>query len=248
MSLFLYGELNPSQTDGDFWGIKGFSLLWEDMCHTFFFKKYYERILYADTDISLKDYSNSLRVDTEKSRVGNYRAHDGSKHWNQWIYNTVSDVKYPKKDGFFGWNELLCIELDPSYGRLVYNNPQHNNFIERDRSKTQFRRFPRPDLIFKIINKNNPNKVRIIDYKYVDLNFYGKKSNKLRDDIIKQLTYELAIQQTHVVHESWFFIPYFYVEIPKSGVWGEKEEELSLDIRINIFKANFSLIQNIYLE
>jgi len=255
IEIFLYGELNPSQTDGDFWGIKGFSLLWEDMCHTFFFKKYKTDILYADTDIPLKGYSNSCRENSEKSRVGNYCTHDGSKHWNQWIYNTTSDIPYPKKDGFFGWNELLCIELDLSPGALVYTNRQYDDFSKRDRSKTKFRRFPRPDLILR--SRRTPSKVRIIDYKYVPLSFYTKPSHseksdkKFREDLIKQLVYEFAIQQTHLISANWFFIPYFYQNTTPSNPWGEIELSLEHEgrrVKIDVFKANFLLIQKIYLD
>ncbi|MGJ5633572.1 hypothetical protein [Nostoc sp. CALU 1950] len=34
IETFLYGELNPEQGDGEFWGVHGFSLIWEDMCNT----------------------------------------------------------------------------------------------------------------------------------------------------------------------------------------------------------------------
>ncbi|WP_017711674.1 hypothetical protein [Prochlorothrix hollandica] len=254
IETFLYGELNPNQTDGDFWGIKGFSLLWEDMCHTFFFKEYREEILYADTDIPLKDHSNHSRKDAEQSRVGNYSTHDGSKHWNQWIYRTTSDIPYSKKDGFFGWNELLCIELDLKPGTLVYTNRQYDDFNERDRSKARFRRFPRPDLILR--SRRNPSKVKIIDYKYVPLSFYTslslseKSDKKFREDMIKQLTYEFAIQQTHSVSVNWFFIPYFYKNVPKANSWGEIAFSLKyngVDVKIDVFKANFPLIQKVYL-
>lgn len=255
IETFLYGELNPNQTDGDLWGIKGFSLLWEDMCHTFFFKRYREEILYADTDIPLKDYSNNLRKEVEKIRVGNYSTHDGSKHWNQWIYCSTSDVSYFNKNGFFGWNELLCIELDLKPGTLVYTNRRYDDFSGRDRSQTRFRRFPRPDLILR--SRRSPSKVRIIDYKYVPLSFYSnpsiseKSNKKFREDIIKQLTYEFAIQQTHSVSANWFFIPYFYESVPKANPWGEIGFQLeynSVRVKIDIFKANFLLIQKAYLD
>lgn len=254
IEAFLYGELNPNQTDGDFWGIKGFSLLWEDMCHTFFFKKYQDEILYADTDIPLKGYYNSFREGSEQNRVGNCSTHDGSKHWNQWIYRNFSDIPYPKKNGFFGWNELLCLELDLKPGTLVYTNRQYDNFDERDRSKT-VRRFPRPDLILK--SRRSNSKVRIIDYKYVPLHFYNnqnlsdKSAKKFTEDITKQLTYEFAIQQTHTISANWFFIPHFYKSIQPNNPWGEIGLPLKYNgnrTGIDIFKANFILIQKVYLD
>ncbi|MEG5067481.1 hypothetical protein QUB33_28265 [Microcoleus sp. B3-A4] len=65
--------------------------------------------------------------------------------------------------------------------------------------------------------------------------------------IIKQLTYEFALQQTHTVAESVFFIPWYYTAEPEPEPLGETEQ--SLDIKgIQIFKANFFLIQKLYLE
>jgi len=255
IETFLYGELNPNQTDGEFWGMQGFSLLWEDMCNTFFFKKSYSDILYADSDIFLKNYHNPLRKDTERGRVGNYSTHDGSKSWSQWAYRTTSDVHYPKRAGCFEWNELFCIELDLKVGVLVYTNEGYNDFNQRDRSRTQFRRFPKPDLILK--SKRNPSKVRIIDYKYHPINFYtnqnllGNPAKIVEEAVIKQLTYEFAIQQTHDVSANWFFIPHFYTSLPKPDPLGEidgKVRRNGQNTGIDIFRANFTLIQTVYLE
>ena len=203
----------------------------------------------------MKDHVNSLREDTENNRVGNYSTHDGSKDWNRWIYRTISDVPYPQNNGYFGWNELFCIELDLKPATFVYTNEQYSDFNGRDRSKTKFRRFPRPDLVLK--SRKNSSKVRIIDYKYVPLSFYtnqnldNKSSKKFKEDIIKQLTYELAIQQTHDISANWFFIPYFYESFPKANPWGEIAFPLENNgsrTGIDIFKANFLLIQQIYLN
>jgi len=266
IEIFLYGEIKPDQTDGDFWGIKGFSILWEDMCHTFFFKQYQQDILYADTDVTLKDYVNSHREDSEKNRIGNHPTHYGS------IYRTISNISYPDNSGYFYWNELLCIELDmepatkgvkairekgEGFGtslklkEKLSNSIKRDDLNKRDRSKTKFHRFPKPDLILK--NTENFLEVRIVDYKYVPINFYTNPNlsdKKFKTDIIKQLTYELAIQQTHNVSESWFFIPYFYKSAPQNP-WGEIAFPLKNNgnhTRIDIFKANFQLIQKTYLD
>jgi len=277
IEIFLYGEIKPDQTDGDFWGIKGFSILWEDMCHTFFFKQYQQDILYADTDVTLKDYVNSHREDSEINRVGNYSTYYG------WIYRTISNISYPNNSGYFCWNELLCIELDlepaikgvpqfykskpsskgfadatirkttvkPQLKEKPSNSINCDDLNKRDRSKTKFHRFPKPDLILK--NTENLLEVRIVDYKYVPINFYTNPNlsdKKFKTDIIKQLTYELAIQQTHNVSESWFFIPYFYKSVPQNP-WGEIAFPLKNNgnhTGIDIFKANFQLIQKTYLD
>ncbi|MCI5164069.1 MAG: hypothetical protein D3917_19050 [Candidatus Electrothrix sp. AX5] len=55
---FLYGELDMNNTheNGAFWGISNFYQIWEDMCHAFIFANddYYNDIVYADTNITVK--------------------------------------------------------------------------------------------------------------------------------------------------------------------------------------------------
>jgi len=256
IETFLYGEINPNQNDGNYWGMWGFSLLWEDMCHTYFFKKHRDEICYADTDICLKGHQNQERQDKDQNRVGNRNTQSGTWHWNQWIYRTISDTpKYPGQANSerFGWDELLCIEFDLKHGILVYSNHNYDDLNERDRSQS-LRRFPRPDLLLKKKFKKKSS-LTIIDYKDVPLDFYinpktsGKSAIKYRHDIIKQLTYELAIQQKYIVSESQFFIPYYYESNPNSNPLGEIQIEPKLKAKgISLFKANFFLIQQTYLE
>jgi hypothetical protein len=259
IETFLYGDLNPEKGDGEFWGIYGFSLIWEDMCHSYFFKKHRNEICYADTDIPLKDYDNPQREEEDKHRVGNRKANGGSARWNQWVYCTNSNIS--KSSGKvaekFQWDELFCIEFDLNDGTLVYQQPKYNKFEKRNRSQA-LRRFIRPDLIIESNTRKIDNNViegnfiKIIDYKDVPLKFYKNKklapksANKYHLDIIKQLTYEYALQQTHEVSASEFFIPYYY-NVEPSNPLGELEQKLNLN-GIVIFRANFSLIQNIYLE
>ncbi|MBW4573522.1 MAG: LlaJI family restriction endonuclease [Tolypothrix carrinoi HA7290-LM1] len=179
IETFLYGELNPDQNDGEFWGIQGFSLVWEDMCHTYFFKKYDDSICFADADIPLKGDPNPARQGEEQNRVGNYKySTDGeAKYGNQWIYRQPSHIPYPKKEGFFGWDELLCIEFDTQPGTLVYSNRNYDNFQKRDRSKAM-RRFPRPDLVLKFKSTSQiAFELYVIDYKDVSIDFYYRNLN-----------------------------------------------------------------------
>jgi hypothetical protein len=256
IEIFLYGEINPNQNDGNYWGMRGFSLLWEDMCHTYFFKKHRDEICYADTDITLKGHQNQERQGQDQNRVGNRNTQSGTWYWNQWIYRKISDIpKYPEQADSerFGWNELLCIEFDLKPGTLVYSNRNYDDFKQRNRSHA-LRRFPRPDLVLKKKFKKTFS-LKIIDYKDVPLEFYIKPSSspksakKYRDDLIKQLTYELALQQTHIVSANQFFIPYYYKSHPNSDPLGEIEIEPKLNGKgISLFKANFLLIQQTYLE
>jgi hypothetical protein len=255
IEIFLYGEINPEKNDGEYWGIKGFSLVWEDMCNTYFFKKYRDEICFADTDIPLKNPPNpsSERQAEDKNCVGNWKTYNGTGYGNQWIYRTFSNIKCSKTNSTYGWNELLCIELNLNSRTVALYENQYINSQPIDR-RASLRRFPRPDLVLKSKDFIKDNKVRIIDYKDVPLEFYLNKNNsspqsskKYKEDIIKQLTYELALQQTHTVSSNWFFIPYYYEVTPNPNPLGE----IALKIKscgIDVFKGNFFLIQEIYLE
>jgi hypothetical protein len=254
IETFLYGEINPNQNDGNYWGMWGFSLLWEDMCHTYFFKKHRDEICYADTDIPLKGCKNGERQGEEQNRVGNRKTAGGTWYGNQWIYRALSNVPKDSKKlnlGSFGWDELLCIGFNTKIGTLVYSNRSYDDFKGRERSQTT-PRFLRPDLILKK-QSNTGFSLEIIDYKNIPVDFYinpklyPKYEKKYEEDIIKQLTYELALQKEHTVSVSQFFIPYYYEAVPNPDALGEIEPKLDLK-GIKIFKANFLLIQKTYLE
>ncbi len=262
IEIFLYGEINPNQNDGNYWGMWGFSLLWEDMCHTYFFKKHHDdgAICYADTDIPMnmkryKKYHNGQRQGEDQNRVGNCQPAGGTRYGNQWIYRTISDIpkdpKQRKSEKFFGWDELLCIGFNTEIGTLVFSNSSYDDFKRRERSQTT-PRFLRPDLILKK-QSNTGFSLEIIDYKNIPVDFYinpklyPKYKKKYEDDIIKQLTYESALQKEYTVSISQFFIPYYYEAVPNPDALGEIEPELDLK-GIKIFKANFLLIQKTYLE
>lgn len=253
VETFLYGELKADQENGEYWGVKGFSLVWEDMCHTYFFKKYRDFICFADADITLEAYSNLVRQTKEQNRVGNYLYSSNENYRaSRWIYCDKSHIPYPKKPGFFRWNELLCIELDTQQGILIFSNRNYDNFNQRDRSQA-IRRFPCPDLILKQKSEDSYG-LHIIDYKDVPIDFYYKNLNKpiektddkFRIDVIKQLTYELALQQTNEVKvsNSLFIIP-TYLEKSTSQ---NPLYKTTINIKgIKLVQADFIIMQKMYL-
>ena len=113
------------------------------------------------------------------------------------------------------------------------------------------RRFLRPDLVLITDKSKNGNEIDIIDYKDVPIDVYINPSSprdyeKCKNDTIKQLTYELALQQTYTVLENKFFLPYYYEISPLNSEIGKVGA--LLDTGIVIFQANFFLIQNQYLQ
>ena len=246
---YLNGELNPNLDDGEYWGIKGFSLIWEDMCNTYFFRNYQDKIYFADTDIKLNDYSNDIREGEDINRVGNF-------YQGKWIYSTTDN------QGLVFYKRLH-ITFDLNLRRLVLTNDLFNNsnirrhpdFSEinyiRNSDLEKMRRFLRPDLVLITDKSKNGNEIDIIDYKDVPIDVYINPSSprdyeKCKNDTIKQLTYELALQQTYTVLENKFFLPYYYEISPLNSEIGKVGA--LLDNGIVIFQANFFLIQNQYLQ
>ncbi|WP_052349592.1 hypothetical protein [Picosynechococcus sp. NKBG042902] len=244
IEAFLYGELNPNDLDGEFWGMHGFPLVWEDMCSTFFFKRYRQQILYSDSDIILSDYFNPDRNSPEQNRVANLNV---AGHW---IYTKQSEVLSPTEDRYFQWYEFFAIELDLSPAIHVYENEEHSNFKQRGQNK--FCRYSRPDLILQ--DQDISSKIEIYDFKYVPFDFYAlnRRSEKFKDDVTKQIMYEFAIQKYYNVSSSYFFLPYFFKSDQQIGhLYGEKGSPIRKEGKatgIYVYKADFLLIQKTYLE
>lgn len=112
---------------------------------------------------------------------------------------------------------------------------------------------PMSQLLSKLVNKGT---VFLLDWKYTDENSFKKNSNKLDNDIIKQLCYEFCFNKSEQditknnVIESQFVIPCFFNQKNDAGELVEDELLYSrlTDNKITVFKANFKLIQKTYLN
>jgi hypothetical protein len=251
VETFLYGELNSEQGEGDFWGARGFSLIWEDMCHTYYFKNHHERICYADTDICLPKYANtsSSREAHETDRVGNHTTTCSQfPPTKRWLYSTKSRVMDTKRKYEFQWYELLCIE----YPMAPVNHFAHQSTSdyrlpnEKKPIQSTKRRFPKPDLILM-----HESGCKVIDFKDMPLHLFLNPNStsikeKVEKDVLKQLVYELAIQQHYDVFESTFFIPKYVPSKNSDEKIGDFVPDFSF-AGIRIFEANFMLIQQVYL-
>ncbi|BAQ66989.1 hypothetical protein [Geminocystis sp. NIES-3709] len=266
IETFLYGSLNSDSNDGEFWGIKGqqgFSYVWEDMCQTYFFKKYFDskndrfKICFADTDIVIENYKNEKRNkfhinDTNNiNRVGNVSRkkqefEENKKDKNSWFYCDLDGADNAYTLGKIRWQYVFCIQFNLNKG--VYENSK----ISRKNELTNIKfRYPTPDLVLQHQDLT-VEIVEIIDFKNVSMKFFmenkdkpiDKTEKKYRIDVIKQLEYEFALQEHgYEVKENRFFIPYYYdIEAKSEGEYAD------FDIcGIKIFKANFYYILNVYL-
>jgi hypothetical protein len=274
IEIFLYGGLNPDLDDGDFWGIQGeqgFDKVWEDMCQTYFFKRYFNSrkndfpdICFADTDIPIDGYRNNItknpkryRSEIEKNRVGWWEIQDRYNEIdtlsNKWLYQKGnSEVNHPINGKALYWRELFCIEWDLKI--RIFPNLQYQR-SQSDSSKF-LRRYPTPDLILSK-KSNGFEYFKIIDFKNIPLKKYEDYRNKsLKDNkesdtaLEKQLGYELALQQMFPNDkiDNYFFIPFYFKNESELGqkFLGKIEQRFSIR-GIKIFKANFDIIQKVYL-
>jgi len=102
---------------------------------------------------------------------------------------------------------------------------------------------------------------KVVDWKYIDYITVISNNHKIRGDVIKQLSYELALQSSLPVEnanpiESQFVIPFFYSKdyhFSDGNPVGEFVADYNLatclkDNGIKVFKANFFEIQRGYLS
>ncbi|MDD5227900.1 MAG: hypothetical protein PHN45_12095 [Methylococcales bacterium] len=113
------------------------------------------------------------------------------------------------------------------------------------------RRWMRPDFI----EQNELGYTTVLDWKYMDADFFYQDYKKLKTDISKQLCYEFSLKklQPDTVVYSDFIIPQFYVN-PNNLTYRDgdymKYEVLQDRIRNNklqVYKIDFSRVQQIYL-
>lgn len=237
VEAFLYGQLDPDEEGGDYWGIKGFGLVWDDICQTYFFDYFLEelgpefrdtsglRICFADTDVRITGYENTERPNRgDINRVGNHRTHDGSKEWHPWIFRTKVEQSDSNGSRARWWDEVFCIEL------------------QRGPHTLPLRRFPKPDIVLR-----NPDGVQIYDFKCVGAKHFEEMSDKLKYDLRKQLTYEYAAQQSLDVSNSIFMIPKYDKHTEKDINPLDKDEWVDLT-GVEVYRLNFEVALNRYLK
>jgi hypothetical protein len=234
VEAFLYGELDPDNEGGNFWGVKGFGHVWEDLCQTYFFDYFLDelgrdfsdeegglRICYADTDVKISGYENPSRSDEDMNRVGNYSLHDGSLDWHPWIYNTETSKSDANSSQ---WDKVFSIEF------------------HRGTDRPPLRRFPRPDFVLR-----RPDGVQIYDFKCVGTEFFREVEGKLEHDLRKQLTYEYAAQQHFNITNNIFVIPKYERKGNKNLENVEKKKWDNLK-GVEVFQIDFETVLECYIN
>lgn len=269
IECFLYGELDMKNTheDGIFWGIQDFWSIWEDMCNTYAFRNF--NVIYADTNIIFngKPVANCTfggqkifkKEDFENPFFVEFR---DEKRWMR-----PDLVRQEISGKGVDWAKTLTIR-ERNNGLYYCSIKPHNqndvyflSFLSKMKKYLQSKN--NGEYIFvncseQEIKKNLNSKffdIVLLDWKYVSEIFFIDKSSKLDTDISKQLCYEFVLNNKKNIDtiKSQFVIPFFYyVDIRKSKI-GDTINNKNFYHRIQankieVFKANFQLIQDVYLN
>jgi hypothetical protein len=281
IEVFLYGELDMENTheEGIFWGINKFWPIWEDMCNTYAFQTF--DVVYADTNIVI-DRSELTNISFGGHNIVCKRGfknpffieYRGKRRWMRpdllytYTDNLAKHIYVKITESFSKTNRanFKVIKLknsskkiyDVFIGRLkkaIKNNKVHGARVKIN----EFINYPIKLLEQNIkllegeIASNENNFFWILDWKYQNLTSFLSENKRVKQDIVKQLGYEFALQQNYPNHiiESQFVIPYFYPD--NYDDLGDFIEDKQLidnlkDNEIRVFKANFMKIQQIYLS
>lgn len=281
IETFLYGEIDMKNThpDGIFWGISRFSKIWEDMCHTYAFKNYSD-ICYADTNLRLDENPKNYRQFGGRSVFCKQSFENpffiefrGEKRWmrpdlvhkiENNVFNDVIAINILKENG---GRIDFTIRLREPDKRDIYDELlnalkkgllgisgatfRENKFIRYVRGCLEYHKELCLD---KYKDRMINRKFIVLDWKYHNHKSMILHDKKIENDVIKQLTYELALSQTNSMYriESHFFIPFFYM-LTNNTSMGEFIPNNMLNHSlsksgIKVFKADFLKIQQNYLS
>jgi hypothetical protein len=279
-------DMQNTHEDGIFWGINKFSYIWEDMCSTYAFANTNFDVVYADTNIIFngKHVANDKSTDClifKKLDFDNpfFIEFRNKKRWIRpdLVYfdaRVKEDIEFDKaikinilidKETTLDFEIKLVEEKYKARYESFCLSLANNKGNARQVSKSTFKNYSKIEFEKQkqLIQENNYDSKKylldckyLLDWKYMDRLCFVNLNEKIKQDIKKQLCYELALRQYsfNSVIQSEFFIPYFYNTKNKIDEnIGEFMDDKILypSIRendIKVFQANFVKIQEIYIN
>jgi hypothetical protein len=274
IECFLYGELDMQKNheDGIFWGIQDFWSIWEDMCNTYAFNEFgIENIIYADTNIKFngENVANSPEKNPKIFKKEDFEnpffiEFQGYKRWmrpdliresfnfngnkNKWIKSFRLLKRYNGDIDF----SIQAFDKNNKSLLLFCNKLKKYECKKSSDGIHSFQNCPITE-IEKCLDVNLCEFV-LLDWKYREENYFLKDSYGLKDlkkDITKQLCYEFCLADKYSSKniESQFVFPFFFSMEKDIGDVLDKDLYSRLrDNKIKVFKANFQLIQDVYLK
>lgn len=185
---------------------------------------------------------------------------------SNWIFNEVIKIVITKDSGarIDFKVKLLDKKKNAIYKCFCANLKITKNNGKYFKGVNDFRNYPKSELEEKkktikdkyesIIGKTPI--IRLLDWKYMNSNCFINENKKIKIDIIKQLCYEFSLQKSkpNKSIEIQFVIPWCYSQPEKleEDIGDFMDDEVLhsglRDNEIQVFKANFSKIQAIYLS
>lgn len=289
IEAFLYGENDFSDTSGIYWGITSFSRVWEEMCQQYslnYNKKLKDRILFADINEELQNfknlYPNPFRLTMVAAARSRYLRPDlvyfiSESAQKAYSFEEAFRVK-PYPHNFYEiellepslydlyrmfWNKLLENRAKASYPSIFKEKVLFGKFEkvkgEIERYLREYEHENSKDLAIKIIDYKYMSKASFDNYQEEAVDDTG--TNKIAEDIKKQLLYEWAIQQNlpfierfpvkyeKFKTESEFWIPLFSTD----QEFEESKKVLEIispqfnSSQIKVVGVNFNILQKMYI-
>ncbi len=164
-------------------------------------------------------------------------------HPNNQQYKNRHDEIYENLQNEFHYDKILLNALHLSFKPW--------GFYIQNRFKDKF--LPHLDKYLKDGSTMPLSIFCVVDYKYVNADFFYKESSKLTFDVRKQLVYELALQETiggETLSEFW--IPYYSTSDESNQVKNSIEEgsfcEEFTSSQIKGLRLDFVQLQNLYIS
>lgn len=225
IEAFLYGENDFSETTGVYWGLTGFSRIWEEMCQNYvlnYNRSLKGKVLFAERGRFLENYKklapNPFCLTMQNAQEPRYLRPDLVYFFSEQAQRTYSyDEVFQDREINRNFYEIKLLRQEPElvdlyhtfWNELLRPRIVHlDSFEHSDRVK--FGRFDRvkaqieKELQFFQNRSTEGLIIKVVDYKYMgkasfDTYTWGSIDssghNKIGEDIQKQLIYEWTLQQ-----------------------------------------------------
>jgi hypothetical protein len=192
---------------------------------------------------------------------------DESENETDWIFSEAIQIVFKRDNGVTADFEVKLIDKSRSamYQGFCSNLKTAKTQGSRVIGDNSFRSYPKSELekqknrIIDIYSRNRiqsklPSVLfRLLDWKYMDADSFIQGNKKVQTDSTKQLCYQFALQRLRPDSgiNSQFVIPWFSGE--SNDDIGDYMDDAILhprlrDNKLEVFKANFSKIQAVYLS
>ena len=278
---FLYGVPSPSNESGILWGITNFFDVWEDMCTFYMYHKDWEDVWYADNArfANTRIGGHKVFLDSNYKSPFYFKLNNKKRFLRPDLVRVIKPFDEHKwfdsnfKVEWFNNHTCRITLLDRKclswfdYGLDKKLKKRSPGMRQKKQGATShvYNPINKQQVDRSIVETKNEAQAKftrppfhiIVDFKYVNAPSYSEEylSDKIKFDIIKQLTYEYSIvlNSPGAINKvkSQFCVPYLF-ESNFSEIYQRVENsQLHDDLRsqgIEILKVNFREVQEVYIS